>query len=657
MRSLLLKTVRSGALGLLALLGFAAGVTVFAAGERVTHAAAGRIQIHPLPVPDALRNPWPAEWERAFEERANATIATFHERVTNGRYGTTWFESEKASYPNAMFAFLAGDRDPALRYLQSEDAMAADHAHTEGIDFYPCFTLKGQVRKYFFFGQYLDPAYRDRMSRGAKAWTEQDPLGRPHPLYGKGNGQPGWLPEHRGGWVDARGTDNLRAMRDIAIYLFAEETGNEATRQIARDRILHYVQTLYHAGMSEWDSENYLGHAIAPYHGLYDFARDSEVKALGKAALDWLYASAAVKYWRGGFGAPNCRDYGGANVVFGSGAARTVDVFFGDTGAPNPEPEADQLHLMTSAYRPPQAVVALARKEFERPVELFATKPPYVKWQPGQDIAPRFWETTFFGRTFQMGSVVSAEPEETWNVSPFKLMAWNSNRGVDFLTVNTSPLFEHAGKHAGDQIAQDRNLLIWLTPSGEGRSFRFMFPRSAEIRGEAGLGFFGLEKTWVAVWPIHIDFPVPEPVGEKRAERYAAERHVANAMLGDGLAGFAMEVGEAPEFADYAAFRTAILSKARLNVAALADGKVELTGTDGRRLRLEYNRENDRPRVLRDGKARDWTAEKDLYAPVGTEGPIKQEWMSGKLQVAAGEWEFESSVDLQGQVSFSEWRR
>jgi hypothetical protein len=638
-------------------LGIATAVPAFSDAERVATDADGRIHVRPLPVPEELRNPWPAEWEQAFEERANATIGWFHERVKKGRYGTTWFESEKASYPNAMFAFLAGDRDPAIRYLQSEDAMKADHAHTEGIDFYPCFTLKGQVRKYFFFGQYLDPAYRDRMFRGAKAWTGQDPLHRPHPLYGQGNGEPGWLPQHRGGWVDARGTDNLRAMRDIAIYLFAEETGNEPTRQVARERILHYVQTLHHAGMSEWDSENYHGHGVAAYHSLHDFAKDPEMKALGKAALDWLYAAAAVKYWRGGFGAPNCRDYGGANVVYGSGVARTLDLFFGDTLIDNPDPEPDQLHLITSAYRPPRAVVALARKQFKRPVELFATKPPYVKWRPGQDIAPRFWETTFFGRTFQMGSVVSAEPEETWDVSPFKLMAWNSDRGVDFLAVNTSPLFEHAGKHAGDQIAQYRNLLLWLTPAGPDRRFRFMFPRSAEIHGEAGLGFFGFERTWVAVWPIHIDLPVPEPVGEKRAEHYAAELHVANATLGDGLAGFAMEVGEAPEFADYEAFRAAIISRAHLNVAGLADGTVELTGTDGRRLRLEYNRENDLPRVWRDGVARNWTSEKDLYAPVNGEGPIRQEWMSGKLQVEAGEWVFESSVDANGTVAFREKRR
>lgn len=657
MKSLLRQPVQIGLTGLLVSLAFVAGPGGASAEEGVTADTAGRTHIHPLPVPEELRNPWPAEWERAFDERANATIAWFHERVKNGRFGTTWFESEKASYPNAMFAFLAGDRAPAIRYLESEDAMRADHAHTEGIDFYPCFTLKGQVRKYFFFGQYLDPAYRERMFRGAKAWTEQDPLHRPHPLYGKGNGQPGWLPEHRGGWVDARGTDNLRAMRDIAIYLFAEETGNEATRQVARERILHYVQTLYHVGMSEWDSENYHGHAVAAYHSLYDFAKDPGGKALGKAALDWLYAAAAVKYWRGGFGGPNCRDYGGANVVYGSGAARTVDLFFGDTVIPNPEPERDQLHLMTSAYRPPRAVVALARKQFERPVELFAAKPPYVKWQPGQDIAPRFWETTFFGRTFQMGSVVSADPEETWNVSPFKLMAWNSNRGVDFLAVNTSPLFKHAGKHAGGQIAQYRNLLIWLTPAGPDRSFRFMFPRSAEIRGEAGMGFFGFERTWVAVWPIFIDFPVPEPFDERTAERYAGERHVANAMLGDGLAGFAMEVGEVPDFPDYDAFRAAIISKAHLNVAGLASGRVELTGTDGRRLRLEYNRENDLPRVLRDGIARDWAAEKDVYAPVGAEAPIQQEWMSGRLRVTAGKWVFESSVDVEGQVSFREQRR
>jgi hypothetical protein len=179
--------------------------------------------------------------------------------------GTTFGESEKALYPAAMFAFLTGQRNAGVKALQEEDNQAkTDHAHTHGIDLYWCFTLKAQVRKYFYFGRWLDPAYRERMREAAQIRTEQDPLRQPHPVYGKGDPSKGvWGPENKGSWVDVRYTDNLRAMRDTSAYLFAEETGNEATRQLYQQRIAEYVQTLHHIGMSEWDSPNYHSHALS----------------------------------------------------------------------------------------------------------------------------------------------------------------------------------------------------------------------------------------------------------------------------------------------------------------------------------------------------------------------------------------------------------
>uniref|UniRef100_A0A7C4QKT9 Uncharacterized protein n=1 Tax=Schlesneria paludicola TaxID=360056 RepID=A0A7C4QKT9_9PLAN len=101
-----------------------------------------------------------------------------------GLGGQTYFENEKRAYGFLMAHVLAGDRLAAIRELQREDAQARQwHAHTGGIDFYACFTLKHQMRKYFLFGDQLDPAYKKRMFDGAKIWTERDPLRRPHPAF------------------------------------------------------------------------------------------------------------------------------------------------------------------------------------------------------------------------------------------------------------------------------------------------------------------------------------------------------------------------------------------------------------------------------------------------------------------------------------------
>ncbi|MBW3622389.1 MAG: hypothetical protein KY468_03155, partial [Armatimonadetes bacterium] len=275
---------------------------------------------NPWPVSPDGRNPWTPEMERGYRERARHALEQWKDRKPRGG---TYGENEKNYYPTALFAYLTGDRPAALKALQEEDnAARTDHAHTAGIDFFWAFTLKGQVRKYFLLGDALDPAYRKRMFEGAKAWTKTDPTTTPHPLYGTGkpSKSENWSPEIKGYRVDRRNTDNLRAMRDTSVYLFAEETGNEATRKLYEQKIREYVQTLYHIGMSEWDSPNYHGHAIATYHNLYDFAKDPEVKALAKAALDWLYAAGAFKYYRGGFNGPNARDYGG-HLPFGSNAS------------------------------------------------------------------------------------------------------------------------------------------------------------------------------------------------------------------------------------------------------------------------------------------------------------------------------------------------
>jgi len=143
----------------------------------------GLIRVTPLSLDPALQNEWIPEWEDAFWERANQAIRYY----AGQEYGNTFEENEKRSYPTAMLDFLAGDRQKALAFLQEEDAQVVDHRHTKGINYYFCFTLKGQMRKHFFFGNWLTPAYRQRMFDGAKLWTAQEPVGRPHPLYGNGN--------------------------------------------------------------------------------------------------------------------------------------------------------------------------------------------------------------------------------------------------------------------------------------------------------------------------------------------------------------------------------------------------------------------------------------------------------------------------------------
>ncbi|MDF5723156.1 MAG: hypothetical protein PUP91_22325 [Rhizonema sp. PD37] len=104
---------------------------------------------------------WTQQMEAEFQQHSKEVIT----KIAGSNYGNTSQENEKKSYPRAMIDFLAGNQEKAIAFLQSEDADAPINAHTLGIDFYSGFTLTGQVRKYFYFGKYLDSAYRQRMKK------------------------------------------------------------------------------------------------------------------------------------------------------------------------------------------------------------------------------------------------------------------------------------------------------------------------------------------------------------------------------------------------------------------------------------------------------------------------------------------------------------
>ncbi|MEM9542464.1 MAG: hypothetical protein AAGA60_23610 [Cyanobacteria bacterium P01_E01_bin.42] len=581
------------------------------------------------------QNDWTQELEAEFQRRARVVI----EHYAGKSYGTTFGEQEKRAYPLAMFDFLAGNRENAIAFLQSEDVEAERHQHTEGIDLYYSFTLKGQIRKYFLFGDRLDPTYKERMFVAGKKWTERDPLTRPHPIHGHGDRSlEGWDIKKMGNWVEDRNTDNLRAMRDTSVYLMAEETGNEETRQLYKRKIRRYVWALYHIGMGEWDSPIYHGHTFAPYLNLYDFAKDPEMKALAKAALDWLSASAAVKYYRGGWAGPNKRDRN-SNAVYLADASRLFWLYFGDVPQDNPRPDRDSLHVITSTYRPPQAVVALARKQFTKPVELFAAKPIYENWKEGGEDRPGYWETTFFGHHYQMGSVVSSFPDG--DVGPFKLIASNPDRGSDIFVANTGGEWTKEGKNPGDAIGQYRNLLVWLRPAGD-TPFFFQIPQTTKAEIEANIWFFQLDRTWIALRPIGLQNYTEVTVEDKKYQRnYSQEITLKAETEGDRYVGFALEIGEPETHGDYAQFKQNIKTKSRLNLENLATGTVELQGILGQMLSLTHR---DRlPIVRRNGQVYNWLDHFELYRSLPDGMAIDLGWKQGILRVEAGNLTFTST--------------
>lgn len=585
-------------------------------------------------VEESLRNPWPEAWEREFEEAARHTV-----KYHAGRgYGNTFFENEKSSYPAAMLDFLAGNRERALAFLQEEDNQAGTwNKITLGIDYFPSFTLKGQMRKYFLFGPFLKPEYRQRMYDAAKIWTEQDPLRRPHPAF-KGGGD-GWTPEVKNSWVDVRNTDNLRMMRDTSIYLMAEETGNEATRRVALERLRYEVWAMYNIGMGEWDSENYLGHSFTPWLNLYDFAKDRNVKLMAKAALDWMSMAAAVKYWRGGANGPTKRDYYHPRV-WDVPLANEFGIYFQDAPIPPPQPSRDHVHAITSAYRPPAAVVELARKNFSKPVELWLSHPTYDhKAQPEK--RPEFFETQYIADTFMLGSLPTGN---SGDVNGLKMLVWNSKRGVDFFIPATgkSPTKITTSSSGQDAVAQYRNVVILLSADGA-TPVHWFGPKRTQVRTEDGVTVFEFEKTWAAIYPIELSAIEPNAeatrtINEK--QNMPDEQIWTAAGKGGKYCGFVMEVGSGKR------------QPGRLDLSGLAEGVVSFTTAGGQGLKLRHNGAG-LPTIWRDGQEHDWKLHWPMYQNAdGSDAPVRQGWQAGKFRVEAGGRVFEGAWSGESGYTF-----
>lgn len=586
-----------------------------------------------------MAEPWSTELEDSFQERCRYVVES---TTRSGRYGNTFFENEKRSYGWAMLSILGGEKEAALKFLQSEDANAKDwNRVTLGIDFFPAFTLKHQTRKYFHFGDLLEPDYRARMKRAAGILTEKDPYRRPHPSFKKGT--PGWTPEAHNSWVDIRNTDNLKLMRETSVCLFAEEAGNEPVRNLYAGHLRRFVEGLYQVGMSEWDSENYLGHSLAPLLNLYDFAKDDEVKALAKAALDWITITGALKYRRGIWGGPTKRDYNHPEV-FGGSAAMIFWLWFGDAKLKPEHFESDEIHLITSSYRPPLAAVELARKKDLEGIELFSCKPGLESWLDFEDELPAFRETHYFGRSYQLGTLWQGTQNP--DINGFKLLIDHPERGADAIVAAPCrnpailglPMYQDGQLAKASAVAQNRNLAIYLTGSSD-VPYHFWVPEDAEwSRPNDEVAVMRSGRTSVAIWPVNLTLPMldVEATERIRSDRKGKARwshlSVLKGTRVENLAyGFVMEVSHTPDEASARRFAEAA-AELRPELGELAErSAVTMVGVGRQRLRLQWGVTPTSIKVWADGKPSPFNDPEAAFVYRGE--LLQQDWRGGRLLV------------------------
>ncbi len=475
----------------------------------------------------------------------------------------------------------------------------------------------------------------------------------PHPQYGTGSGPVGatWNPAVRGMRADARNTDNLRGMREGAIYLFAERSGNELLRKLYKDRIRRTALGFWEVGNGEWDSDGYHPHTICAYMNLYAFARDPEVRGLSKAILDYLFAAGAVKYYRGAWTGPNKRDYGNFEAMRAVG--ELLWLYYGDTPLKAHHHIADNVWPIISGYRPPAALVAFAQKDFEKPLEMFNSHPSYSNWLPGQAERPDAYETMFYGNSYTLGTLAKGSRGD---VSGFRLATRDEKQGALIAVGGTGATKRlHTGS-GQDRIGQYQNLVLLLAPGtvtkkGQSKANKahFSLPSGATIDQEGSVTFFRSGQTWAALLPVG---GKAFQRGEARIGKGGKTKSIAilsTESNGGDLFGYALELGEEQSHGSYEAFKKAVLAKSKVELS----GKNALfVGSDGRS--LSVNRATGGlPEVKRDGKIHDWKQHQDVYHSVNSNA-LNLPRGSRVLEVNAGGHSYRGELKADGSYSWSE---
>lgn len=642
--------------------------------------AAGLRTYAPVNPDPALANPWPAAWESGLQQRFAGMVAAHH----GAWRSNSWGENEKRAWAGLSWRLLAGDRSALAEYARP-DQQPAEMAHTGGIDLWHGYALKWHVVFQGAFRRHMEPDFLARFDAAVASWTEQDPLTRPHPLFGRGDGsEDAYDPKSKGFWIDGRATDGFRSYRVAAIGTLAEAAGRGELARTYHTAAQDYARSCYHSGKGEWESSNYLGYNLSSAMLAFDYLRDPASRRASKLVLDWIAASAALKWFHGSLAGGSLRDFGNAYRPWSHGAAEQFSAYFDDPMRPEAPAgyrygSYDASILLLSQWRPPEAVVRLARGEYPTPIEVRSVKPAYGVWSGGPlpDVVTR---ETFFRQDRYV--VASAQTEAPGDGGNPRLMRISVRRGDGSLFITginrTNPL--GGGRSLlpmGFQAGQRRNLVVAMGAGGDDALWIGL--PTGEPDAVGGVLVWDLGGAWLALGMDGLRLAPPEEVPpepptadpasdrEIRKEADAArrswrERH--GAILDLRAAGLdnrrlvatatgpwtvAVQVASTADFADAAAFRRALAADWSLQRNGT---EAAVVGAGGGRLDMAWKGGADWPAVRRDGVPEDWSDEW-VWRVIEGEPVIEQRRGSGTLTVRAGGATFTGTMPLTGEAAWT----
>jgi hypothetical protein len=233
------------------------------------------------------------------------------------------------------------------------------------------------------------------------------------------------------------GTENHRFMSRCSGYVWAEyldarfpDEGFDEHKAWLSDWLTAQTRKFYTVGQGEYDSSTYVGFSAASWANVYDFADDPDMRDLARAALDWLAAAYARKYFHGLNAGPEARGF--AREPVGTSSEKpsfpgTENLLYSQTGThtdwvawlwwddsargvwmDRPHVEVNRfpaMNLALSGYRPHPVIRNIASKNVPLPYEARGSKPGYYGTDGNKD-----QEILYFNDHYALTTLYSPEP-------------------------------------------------------------------------------------------------------------------------------------------------------------------------------------------------------------------------------------------------------
>jgi hypothetical protein len=311
--------------------------------------------------------------------------------------------------------------------------------------------------------------------------------------------------------------------------------------------------------------------------------------------------------------------------------------------------------------------VALARKQFARPCEIFASKPHYSATTTGDSASPpEYLETHYFGNSFQMGSLTGGTSTDGGDVNGFKILCYSAQRGANALQVAPgpdpsfigSPKYEKGKSSGPNRVAQLENTALWLVQNGKS-PWTWVIPNEIRFETAGDIAYLIADRTWVAIrglgtGPLAIDEELTRQIAEGEKPRFAGHRVLRAVGSSERYCGLAIEVGERESYGSFEEFKKHCAA-VEPDLSKLQEGIVQYK-SGARQLGLHWN---DHPKDLGIWRNRARHDAKihasHLYGPAATDrpSPIESPRGSGTLRVEAGGQLFTSTVADDGAATFA----